>query len=210
MYGTQASDDYGSTYGELGTQFEGEFFVNDEDTIRPEFLIIYENVEANTLTMYPTDEGENARQVESELSDLPPLDFVRSIIASHIGQSAAAALGFIVTTDEILAGSLELTNATVADSLEMTAIMTIEATIVFLYPMEFFARPDNKSDYRSFGLDVVLSKVRCVIVIVGVHKKRLKELKEPAYTVEEAERAGGLGREERKSKVASMDEDTVA
>ncbi|KAG8860314.1 Bud site selection protein 20 [Tulasnella sp. 330] len=220
MYGTQASDDYGSTYGELGTQFEGEFFVNDEDTIRPEFLIIYENVEANTLTMYPTDEGENARQVESELSDLPPLDFVRSIIASHIGQSAAAALGFIVTTDEILAGSLELTNATVADSLEMTAIMTIEATIVFLYPMEFFARPDNKSDYRSFGLDVVLSKVRGKRTHHGhdphkhwktkVHKKRLKELKEPAYTVEEAERAGGLGREERKSKVASMDEDTVA
>ncbi|KAG8876605.1 hypothetical protein FRB97_004081 [Tulasnella sp. 331] len=211
MYGTQASDDYGSTYGELGTQFEGEFFVNDEDTIRPEFLIIYENVEANTLTMYPTDEGENARQVESELSDLPPLDFVRSIIASHIGQSAAAALGFIVTTDEILAGSLELTNATVADSLEMTAIMTIEATIVFLYPMEFFARPDNKSDYRSFGLDVVLSKVRpSALELSFVHKKRLKELKEPAYTVEEAERAGGLGREERKSKVASMDEDTVA
>lgn len=28
-----------------------------------------------------------------------------------------------------------------------------------------------------------------------VHKRRLKELKEPAYTIEEAERAAGLGRE---------------
>ncbi|KAH7335564.1 hypothetical protein B0J17DRAFT_617604 [Rhizoctonia solani] len=31
-----------------------------------------------------------------------------------------------------------------------------------------------------------------------VHKRRCKQLKEPAYTIEEAERAGGLGREVRK------------
>ena len=28
-----------------------------------------------------------------------------------------------------------------------------------------------------------------------VHKRRLKQLKEPAYTIEESERAAGLGRE---------------
>ena len=31
-----------------------------------------------------------------------------------------------------------------------------------------------------------------------VHKRRLKELKEPAYTIEEAERAAGLGRETKR------------
>ncbi len=31
-----------------------------------------------------------------------------------------------------------------------------------------------------------------------VHKRRCKQLKEPAYTIEEAERAGGVGREVRK------------
>ena len=30
-----------------------------------------------------------------------------------------------------------------------------------------------------------------------VHKRRLKQLKEPAYTIEESERAAGLGREQR-------------
>jgi len=34
-----------------------------------------------------------------------------------------------------------------------------------------------------------------------VHKRRLKELKEPAYTIEEAERAAGLGREVRRTAV---------
>ncbi|KAH8103896.1 hypothetical protein BXZ70DRAFT_1075788 [Cristinia sonorae] len=34
-----------------------------------------------------------------------------------------------------------------------------------------------------------------------VHKRRCKALKEPAYTIEEAERAAGLGREERRSTV---------
>ncbi|KAG9034793.1 Bud site selection protein 20 [Tulasnella sp. JGI-2019a] len=43
-----------------------------------------------------------------------------------------------------------------------------------------------------------------------VHKKRLKELKEPAYTIEEAERAGGLGREERRSKIVSIGEEGAA
>ncbi|KAJ7594759.1 hypothetical protein C8J56DRAFT_448270 [Mycena floridula] len=31
-----------------------------------------------------------------------------------------------------------------------------------------------------------------------VHKRRCKQLKEPAYTIEEAEQAAGLGREERR------------
>lgn len=31
-----------------------------------------------------------------------------------------------------------------------------------------------------------------------VHKRRLKTLKEPAYTIEEAERAAGLGREAKR------------
>jgi bud site selection protein 20 len=30
-----------------------------------------------------------------------------------------------------------------------------------------------------------------------VHKRRCKQLKEPAYTIEESERAAGLGREKR-------------
>lgn len=33
-----------------------------------------------------------------------------------------------------------------------------------------------------------------------VHKRRLKALKEPAYTIEESERAAGLGRESTKPK----------
>ncbi|KIJ95526.1 hypothetical protein K443DRAFT_108660 [Laccaria amethystina LaAM-08-1] len=32
-----------------------------------------------------------------------------------------------------------------------------------------------------------------------VHKRRLKQLKEPAYTIEESERAAGLGREVRRA-----------
>lgn len=31
-----------------------------------------------------------------------------------------------------------------------------------------------------------------------VHKRRLKQLREPAYTIEESERAAGLGRENRR------------
>lgn len=31
-----------------------------------------------------------------------------------------------------------------------------------------------------------------------LHKRRCKKLKEPAYTIEEAEKAAGLGREPRK------------
>ncbi|KAJ8456323.1 hypothetical protein ONZ45_g11465 [Pleurotus djamor] len=31
-----------------------------------------------------------------------------------------------------------------------------------------------------------------------VHKRRCKQLKEPAYTIEEAERAAGLGREDKR------------
>ncbi|KAF5328169.1 hypothetical protein D9619_013430 [Psilocybe cf. subviscida] len=36
-----------------------------------------------------------------------------------------------------------------------------------------------------------------------VHKRRLKQLREPAYTIEESERAAGLGRETRRPVVAS-------
>ncbi|TEB36840.1 hypothetical protein FA13DRAFT_1622903, partial [Coprinellus micaceus] len=32
-----------------------------------------------------------------------------------------------------------------------------------------------------------------------VHKRRLKELKEPAYTIEESERAAGLARENKRA-----------
>ncbi|KDQ11868.1 hypothetical protein BOTBODRAFT_113726 [Botryobasidium botryosum FD-172 SS1] len=39
-----------------------------------------------------------------------------------------------------------------------------------------------------------------------VHKRRCKALKEPAYTIEEAERAGGLGREEKKVVAVPMQE----
>lgn len=31
-----------------------------------------------------------------------------------------------------------------------------------------------------------------------IHKRRLKQLREPAYTIEESERAAGLGRETRR------------
>ncbi|PVG03125.1 hypothetical protein CPB86DRAFT_695556 [Serendipita vermifera] len=34
-----------------------------------------------------------------------------------------------------------------------------------------------------------------------LHKRRCKKLKEPAYTIEEAEMAAGLGREERKNAI---------
>ncbi|CAE6516213.1 unnamed protein product [Rhizoctonia solani] len=36
------------------------------------------------------------------------------------------------------------------------------------------------------------------LTVEQVHKRRCKQLKEPAYTIEEAERAGGIGREVRK------------
>jgi len=42
-----------------------------------------------------------------------------------------------------------------------------------------------------------------------VHKRRCKQLKEPAYTIEEAERAAGLGREGKRPTVTrgvEMDE----
>ncbi|KAJ7803662.1 hypothetical protein B0H14DRAFT_2887181 [Mycena olivaceomarginata] len=43
-----------------------------------------------------------------------------------------------------------------------------------------------------------------------VHKRRCKQLKEPAYTIEESERAAGLGRAERKPPtVAAVMEDVV-
>jgi bud site selection protein 20 len=32
-----------------------------------------------------------------------------------------------------------------------------------------------------------------------VHKRRCKALREPAYTIEEAERAAGLGRDDRRA-----------
>ncbi|KAG8999672.1 Bud site selection protein 20 [Tulasnella sp. 427] len=38
-----------------------------------------------------------------------------------------------------------------------------------------------------------------------VHKRRVKALQEPAYTIEEAERAGGLGRETRKTKAQEVE-----
>ena len=37
-----------------------------------------------------------------------------------------------------------------------------------------------------------------------VHKRRCKELREPAYTIEESERAAGLGREGKKSESSAM------
>ncbi|KZP01761.1 hypothetical protein CALVIDRAFT_17369 [Calocera viscosa TUFC12733] len=36
-----------------------------------------------------------------------------------------------------------------------------------------------------------------------LHKRRCKKLKEPAYTIEEAERAGGLGRDTRRATAAA-------
>jgi U1-like Zn-finger-containing protein len=43
-----------------------------------------------------------------------------------------------------------------------------------------------------------------------VHKRQCKALKEPAYTIEEAERAAGLGREgKRPSTVSVVTEDVV-
>jgi len=44
-----------------------------------------------------------------------------------------------------------------------------------------------------------------------VHKRRCKELKEPAYTIEESERAAGLGREGKRPTVPrSMDIENTA
>ena len=39
-----------------------------------------------------------------------------------------------------------------------------------------------------------------------VHKRRCKQLKEPAYTIEESERAAGLGREDKRQTSLSPDE----
>jgi len=39
-----------------------------------------------------------------------------------------------------------------------------------------------------------------------IHKRRCKQLKEPAYTIEEAERAAGLGREDKRRTLLSPDE----
>ncbi|KAJ7058365.1 hypothetical protein C8F01DRAFT_1210709 [Mycena amicta] len=41
-----------------------------------------------------------------------------------------------------------------------------------------------------------------------VHKRRCKQLKEKPYTIEEAELAGGLGREQPKPRVTSMEDIT--
>lgn len=54
--------------------------------------------------------------------------------------------------------------------------------------------------YRYYETDVALkthwrSKV---------HKRRMKELKEPAYTIEESERAAGLGREDKRTDSTAM------
>ncbi|KAK1224658.1 hypothetical protein PQX77_012403 [Marasmius sp. AFHP31] len=42
-----------------------------------------------------------------------------------------------------------------------------------------------------------------------VHKRRCKQLKEPAYTIEEAERAAGLGREGKRPTMTSLDGDVA-
>ncbi|KAI0255688.1 hypothetical protein BJV78DRAFT_1172514 [Lactifluus subvellereus] len=42
-----------------------------------------------------------------------------------------------------------------------------------------------------------------------VHKRRCKALKEPAYTIEESERAAGLGRDDRRAIVAVTDSDVA-
>lgn len=41
-----------------------------------------------------------------------------------------------------------------------------------------------------------------------VHKRRCKQLKEPAYTIEESERAAGMGREGKRPITAAMQLDT--
>jgi bud site selection protein 20 len=38
-----------------------------------------------------------------------------------------------------------------------------------------------------------------------IHKRRCKELKDPAYTIEEAERAAGLGKEGKRPVVRGTD-----
>ena len=38
-----------------------------------------------------------------------------------------------------------------------------------------------------------------------VHKRRCKALKEPAYTIEESERAAGLGREGKRPETSNID-----
>lgn len=42
-----------------------------------------------------------------------------------------------------------------------------------------------------------------------MHKRRCKALKEPAYTIEESERAAGLGRDDRRAIAAIKDSDVV-
>jgi bud site selection protein 20 len=44
-----------------------------------------------------------------------------------------------------------------------------------------------------------------------VHKRRCRALKEPAYTIEESERAAGLGRDDKRGGVAvSKSDDTMS
>ena len=40
-----------------------------------------------------------------------------------------------------------------------------------------------------------------------MHKRRCKELKEPAYTIEESERAAGLGKEGKRPTASSVLQD---
>ncbi|KAA1468980.1 hypothetical protein DENSPDRAFT_863921 [Dentipellis sp. KUC8613] len=42
-----------------------------------------------------------------------------------------------------------------------------------------------------------------------VHKRRCKALKEPAYTIEESERAAGLGRENKRPSLPTLSTDVV-
>lgn len=43
-----------------------------------------------------------------------------------------------------------------------------------------------------------------------VHKRRVKQLKEPAYTIEESERAAGLGRDTRRARAVDSSKSTDA
>jgi bud site selection protein 20 len=58
---------------------------------------------------------------------------------------------------------------------------------------------------RYFETDVALGSHRRS----KVHKRRLKQLKETPYTIEESERAAGLGKEGKKSLLATMPVDVV-
>ncbi|KAF5381436.1 hypothetical protein D9757_009040 [Collybiopsis confluens] len=42
-----------------------------------------------------------------------------------------------------------------------------------------------------------------------IHKRRCKQLKEPAYTIEESERAAGLGREGKRATITDLVDSTV-